>query len=474
MQGGLRVAYAAGLVLCQLGSVSAADPPAIDAGSYERLVLNDGRTVFGVVLPPAAGSMVRLRGMAEGGWLFTVELPATAARIADRRPLPRREADALRAAIDAWADPAAAELRLLSEFVIDRSPGASESEAGPRVCRGPHVAVEAAADEATLRRVTLRAERALGTLRLLLGSRAKPPLPLRIRLCTSQVEYDAELERRGIHAAAGALYLFDEKRILCGADLARFEAAARELDARQRDLSDRQARLKADLVAWQRQWGRELQRLGADRDDVQRVFLAQKQQLESESVRIAGELRRVAREHARLLDEAAGQLLRALDHEVCHAYLEQWLLPRSRHAIPRWLHEGLAQVFAAGFQPDGSWRLDRLDGSLASALRSDTEAGAAWQARELAAAADARFVAAGPESSPDAQRHYRYAQALVHWLLEQRALATSGTLATALSRGTAAEPAGRMAEPADLLAALAGQPAEVVDAAWREWRMAAP
>ena len=60
-----------------------------------------------------------------------------------------------------------------------------------------------------------------------------------------------------------------------------------------------------------------------------------------------------------------------LFHEAFHAYLENYVYPQTDHDVPRWLNEGLAQVFEGGQLESGSLRLDAPDTARLKLLQED-------------------------------------------------------------------------------------------------------
>ena len=70
-------------------------------------------------------------------------------------------------------------------------------------------------------------------------------------------------------------------------------------------------------------------------------------------------------------DKLTAAMLLGLFHEAFHAYLENYVYPQRDHDVPRWLNEGLAQIFEAGNWSRARLRLDAPDAGRLEALQQD-------------------------------------------------------------------------------------------------------
>src|SRR5262249_51126430 len=73
------------------------------------------------------------------------------------------------------------------------------------------------------------------------------------------------------------------------------------------------------------------------------------------------QLRQADRENSASFDAATGRLFRVLYHEAFHAYLANWVYSPSEAEVPRWLNEGLAQVFEGAVLEAGELRVGHPD-----------------------------------------------------------------------------------------------------------------
>jgi hypothetical protein len=107
-----------------------------------------------------------------------------------------------------------------------------------------------------------------------------------------------------------------------------------------------------------------------------------------------------------------------LAHEAFHAYLENYLTGRDGRAagIPRWLNEGLAQVFEAGRLEADTLRIDAPGEKLLAALKTDLRRDKPLPLAELLSAEQDLFLVSHPGGARSSNRHYLYAWALTYYL----------------------------------------------------------
>src|SRR5208283_1264672 len=61
-----------------------------------------------------------------------------------------------------------------------------------------------------------------------------------------------------------------------------------------------------------------------------------------------------------LFQKATQQLFQTLYHEAFHAYLANFVFPPSEGTVPRWLNEGLAQIFETALVEAGELRVGHI------------------------------------------------------------------------------------------------------------------
>jgi hypothetical protein len=168
------------------------------------------------------------------------------------------------------------------------------------------------------------------------------------------------------------------------------------------------------------------------------------------------EIARVNTKNEETFREATQQLFQTLYHEAFHAYQANFVWPPDEFQVPRWLNEGLAQVFETAIVEAGELRvghaeevrLARVKKALASLHKDEGLVPLA----DLLKSRPQDYLVAHASSRQLADRHYLTSWALAFYLtFDQRLL---GTRAFDLYlKGQ-----GRGADPIDAFQALAGKP----------------
>lgn len=81
------------------------------------------------------------------------------------------------------------------------------------------------------------------------------------------------------------------------------------------------------------------------------------------------EIREAEQRNDQTIRQARQHLLQVLNHEAIHAYLINWVFPPTTQPLPRWLNEGLAQVFETAFIEAGELRANWPDPKRLAAVR---------------------------------------------------------------------------------------------------------
>jgi hypothetical protein len=103
-----------------------------------------------------------------------------------------------------------------------------------------------------------------------------------------------------------------------------------------------------------------------------------------------------------------------LYHEAFHAYVENYVYPEPGVTLPRWLNEGLAQVFESGQFEADTLRVDAPHPQRLSALQADLASGAPLKIAEVLTADEQDFLSG--HTGKAGQRCYLYSWGLVYYL----------------------------------------------------------
>jgi hypothetical protein len=126
-------------------------------------------------------------------------------------------------------------------------------------------------------------------------------------------------------------------------------------------------RLGQDLSVVRKQHQSRLAELEKQENELKKLYSKQKADLARLLEPIQEERKRIGQTDKRndfVFNQATQQLFAILYHESFHAYVGTWLYPQlsqSSTELPRWLNEGLAQIFESSLVEAGELRIGHLD-----------------------------------------------------------------------------------------------------------------
>jgi len=338
----------------------------------------------------------------------------------------------------------------------------SRSENGSRVLlySGPWFELTSTADDEQTRRCLVRIEQLFRAYRTLLPPRATQPRRLRVELLGSLDQYRDRLRERDFNLENSAFYSAREATILAASDLnlfaERLAQVRRQHDQVRQDLEriDKGHGEKLATLAG------ELRTAGFTEDEV----IAELRQRKASWKKELDSTLTTNRERLRSGEEkfavVTGNMFRSLAHESFHAWLDSYVYPHDSHDVPRWLNEGLAQVFEGGQFDGDSLRLDAPDRERLSALRAELSSPRPLSLAQLLTAGDRQFL--GPHGDTTPERHYLYAWGLAHYLTFHHNLLSRGKLDEYVAAKS------RELPPLARFEALTGQPLDRFEQAWRQ------
>lgn len=258
-----------------------------------------------------------------------------------------------------------------------------------------------------------------------------------ILLVQSLDEYREMLRSQGRNILNPAFYDADHNEVVCASELeqlgARLEQIRREHERQQEWIKKEEAKL-------------ELLPAGEVRDSVSRQIAAAR-----------AEIIRVNADNDDRFRKATQELFQTLAHEAFHAYLANFVYPPAEHRVPRWLNEGLAQVFETAVVENGvprfnspdPVRLERIRQAFAAPRKEDGLVPLA----DLLRSEPEQFLVSStsPSHRRSAARHYLTSWALAYYLTFDRQLLGTRALDQYV------EALSRDADPREAFAALVGQ-----------------
>ena len=273
-------------------------------------------------------------------------------------------------------------------------------------------------------------------------------------------QYRDRLRGLDLNLDNAAFYSPRERIILAGSDLNLFAGRLAQVRREHEQVKKDFARLEAEYVKTLAALSDELKAAGFTADETAAEIRLRKAvwKEQMESLLAANSQRQ--RTNEQKVAEVTGKMFRGLYHEAFHAYLDTFVYPHGRHHMPRWLNEGLAQVFESGQLDGDSLRIDAPDSGKLAALQADLATGQPLSLSRLLVAEEREFL--GPHGSEAPQRHYLYSWGLAYYLAFQENLLSSGRLDEFVSL------AAEKSDPLARFEKLTGQPLGQFEPQWRQ------
>jgi hypothetical protein len=403
-------------VLVAVGMSSSTPANGLSNWLFDELILANGNRVQGLILSEEAGglwfqSVSRLPGRPTVTLtsFYTREEIAQINRLSliNRVLLHKRLAE-----LDPTGEGEQARMESLELVVI---PWAGQPDAGKRYDSDWFV-LESSGSEELTRRSAVRLEQIYTAFRRFLPPTVKQASPTRILLATDPEEYKALLAPLGVNYLLNpAIFDARNNRILCGHDL---------------------TRLSSDLQSARIHHSQQLASLKRYEETLRKLYKGA--ELEHFLKPVERERKRVAlANHAngQKFDQATKRLFAILYHEAFHAYVGTFVYPplspdqvqagRGTGELPRWLNEGLAQVFQTAMVEAGELRADTPDPERLARVQDWLRGkgnGHLVPVAELLTTGKETFLPAHADQKSAADRAYLTSWALAYYLTFERHL----------------------------------------------------
>jgi Protein of unknown function (DUF1570) len=310
------------------------------------------------------------------------------------------------------------------------------------------------APEEIVRRAAVRLEQIYAAYASFLPPRFPGGKPTTVVLYPTLEEYQKLLAERGWKLQNPAYFDPNTNRIVCGSNLLEHGKdleKARKLHAEHRaELDSREAEYRKFFSKKPQELMRYLQEIAAYRRKI----------AEADRLNDAN------------FDRETRRLFHILYHEAFHAYAANFVYPGKREAmkvdgapaeLPRWLNEGLAQVFESALVEAGELRVDLPDKDRLRRTKEAVLRGELMPIRELLGVGAKQFLVAHSGERNEAEKAYLAAWALATYLTFDRRLIGTSKLdeyIRAVGQGADAEVA---------FSKLVGQPLGAFEKQFHEW-----
>ena len=275
-----------------------------------------------------------------------------------------------------------------------------------------HFLLIANASDSIARRAAYRLEQIYGAYATYLPPvrrPAKPNTTTTILLVQSIADYQAMLKAQGRDIFNPAFYDAGRNEVVCASELTQLGEQLEKIRREHEQLWERIRMQSAEAVKLPKGEVRDraLEQIKQARDNIMKA----------------------SAKNEELFNVATRQLFQTLCHEAFHAYLANFVYPAEQFTVPRWLNEGLAQVFETALLETGELRLGHVPEVRLNRVKELLDKGELVPLADLLKSTPQQFIVAGPDRRA-ADRHYLTAWALAHYLTFDRKLLGTKALDT--------------------------------------------
>jgi hypothetical protein len=192
----------------------------------------------------------------------------------------------------------------------------------------------------------------------------------------------------------------------------------------------------AEVPARVKKLGEELEAAGVGASERLRIVLAEQRKWSDQRKALASQIATIDRANEARFNDLTQRMFTRLAHEAFHAYLETDVYPSRQYDVPRWLNEGLAQVFEAGILELDSLRIDAPNLDAYEKLKADLQSGEPLGLEELLTMSGSTFLAAH-NGADRSSRAYYYSWGLAYYLAFERGIFDDPAFETYISSAAA-------------------------------------
>lgn len=419
------------LFLLSLWLLRSPSAHAADDWKYDVLTLKNGSVLKGVIVSESPAE-VRFRNVRRKPGAPTVVIPpATFARteIASLDKL----SDADRAGLVErlkTLDPKDEAARM-DDLELEAAPWVRKDGTALRYT-STHFMLLSNAREDIVRRCAVRLEQIYAAYARYLPPRQPQGKPTRIVLFRALADYHDYLKGQGLNILNPAFFDTRRNQVMCASDL---QGISTDLETARKHHAQLLKQLKEDEERKKRQFR------GAVPAPIRNAIAAKRKEIQQAELK-----------NESIFNATTRELFETLYHEAFHAYLANFVYPAEETAVPRWLNEGLAQVFETAIVEAGELRVGHAGGARLTRIKEAARKNEVLPLAELLRSEAKHFLVAHGSDRQTSDRYYLNSWALAFYLTFGRHVLGTEALdeyASALRRGR---------EPLEAFRALVGQP----------------
>jgi hypothetical protein len=392
-----------GAALALLGAVALALSLAAaeDDWKFDVVHLRDGRSLRGLVLAQTA-TEVQLRYVLRrpGAPTFATTVSLPRQEVASVELLDARERERLAARLKELDPSGKKEAERMAALRLEPAPWGKDGKA--LRYRSVHFTLVSNAPEDVVRRAAVRLDQVYAAYARHLPPRAESAEPTTVLLAASTADYQDLVKERGQSLLNPAFYDPGRNQIVCGSEL-------RKLGEELERVRQKHRQALADLVA------REAQLLKLYKGRVPPQLL--------QPIRdTRRQIEQAEEQNDRAFRQATQRLFQRLYHEAFHAYLDHFVYPGREQAVPRWLNEGLAQIFETALVEAGELRVGHVEKEWAGRLEEARRKSELVPLAELLRSGPKQFLVVHASDRQSSDRYYLTSWALAFYLTFERKL----------------------------------------------------
>jgi len=282
----------------------------------------------------------------------------------------------------------------------------------------PWLLLDSTTDEETTRRSIVRIEQMFAAYSEILPPRTHPVQPLSVKLFGTMVEYKTYIKSTlGLKEMQNpAVFAAGENLLAAGSELSAYAQQMREVRRRHAALRADYERRKAMMPDRLASLRKQLEVGGFSAADQRATVQLTQSHWQHELDDINLQINVAERFNLEEFDKVTAGMFARLFHEAFHAYLENYVFPQRDHDVPRWLNEGLAQIFETGQLEAGTLRLDAPHALRLEALQNDLRSAKPLSLAEILRANGREFLVDHPGGEAASTRYYLYSWGLAYYL----------------------------------------------------------
>jgi hypothetical protein len=268
------------------------------------------------------------------------------------------------------------------------------------------------------RRCVVRIEQIFRAYRQLLPPRREPRGDLRLVLLGSVQDYRDFMRSRGFLIQNPAFFSASQNLIVAGSELNAYARRLAQIREHHAEVRRQYSQLDQSFTARLSEALSQLKQNGFSDAELEQESRLRRAAWDRERSAALAKIAEAERGNESRFADVTRQMFQRLYHEAFHAYVEGYVYSHGEQPLPRWLNEGLAQIFETAQLDAETLRIDAPDAERLRRLQADLASGVPWRLAEVLAAGENEFL--DDHRSESGQRLYLYAWGLAYFLTYDR------------------------------------------------------